>query len=335
MIRFTTRIETIKMPSQFIPVVAAIIHNTHGKILLAQRPAHLDHGGLWEFPGGKIEPGETAEMALNRELHEELGISVHQARPCIRVRYTYSQLQKSILLDTWQVETWQGQPYGREGQRVQWYDRELLSQIPLLAANYPIITALQLPERYLITPEPAHARDPSFFYHLERCLDCGITLVQLRAKNLTERDYCYCVEKALTVSERYPAQLLVNARPDIALSVGAAGVHLTSTQLMACTQRPLSENLWVAASCHTETEIHQANALNSDFIVLSPVRITASHPDAKPLGWQRFFQLTEMAHCPTFALGGMTVADIPRAWAHGAQGIAAIRALWDLSSACN
>jgi len=182
----------------------------------------------------------------------------------------------------------------------------------------------QLPSLYLITPE----KEQQFFYQLEACLETGISLVQLRAKNLSKSDYCHCAEKALKLCHNYDAQLLVNATPEIALSIGTDGVHLNRTRLFSYKKRPLSADLWVAASCHSLEEIQQANLIEVDFLVLSPVRTTASHPDAPPLGWTQFTQLTEQANCPVFALGGMLAEDVSIARAHGGQGIAAIRALW-------
>jgi 8-oxo-dGTP diphosphatase len=313
--------------NEILHVVAGVVYNPQGKILLARRPKHLHQGGLWEFPGGKCEKGESVGQALARELQEEIGIIIQKARPFIRVIHDYPD--KKVLLDVWQVEQWQGKPWGREGQAIQWCFPKNLRNYQFPAANYPIITAIQLPTFYLITPEPISFQDKKFFYQLETCLDKGIALIQLRAKNLSKRDYCYCAEKVLTLCERYTTQLLSNAPPEVALSVGTNGVHLTGERLLACQERPLNKNLWVAASCHSLEEIQQANQIGVDFIVLSPVHSTPSHSDAQPLGWFEFFQLTEHANCPVFALGGMEVADVQKAWAHGSQGIAAVRALWE------
>lgn len=310
-------------------VVAGVIYNSQRDILLARRPAHVHQGGLWEFAGGKCQIGEAALPALVRELDEELGIVVEQARPLIRIHHAYPD--KNILLDVWQIEQWHGQAYGREGQEVQWCRPDHLKKHSFPAANLPIRSAIQLPSWYLITPEPLSLTDKKFFYRLEACLDRPeISLLQLRAKTLSERDYCYCAEKVLGLCERYAAQLLINASPEMAKLIGTHGVHLNSERLLAAVERPLSSELWVAASGHSLAEIEQANRIGVDFMVLGPVRTTASHPDSPPLGWFEMFQLTEHAHCPVFALGGMTIEDVPTAWAHGAQGVAAIRGLWNL-----
>ncbi len=312
--------------NEFLHVVAGVIYNAQNQVLIALRPKQTHQGGLWEFPGGKCETGETAEQALARELQEEIGIVVQQSRPLIRIFHTYPD--KKILLDVFRIERWHGKAWGREGQAVQWCSPNLLKHNDFPAANVPIITAIQLPTKYLITPEPASVNEKTFFYRLEAALDQGINLVQLRSKQFSERDYCHYAEKVLTRCDRHHAQLLINAAPKIALSVGANGVHLNSQRLWAYTERPLNTDLWVAASCHTDADIEQANRIGIDFIVLGSVQATLSHPDALPLGWFKFCQLTEQAHCPVFALGGMKKDYMPQAWAHGAQGIAAIRALF-------
>ncbi|MDY6991446.1 MAG: Nudix family hydrolase [Pseudomonadota bacterium] len=301
-------------------IAVGVINNAQGDILLSRRP----EGGLWEFPGGHCQPQESVAQALRRELAEEVDIRVKQARPLIRIHHHYPQ--KAVLLDVWQVETWYGQAWGREQQTVQWCTPTQLTQYPLLAANYSIVTAIRLPSYYLITPDPSE--EPKFFYQLEHVLERGMRLLQLRAQHLNERDYSHCAEQVLKLCAPYAATLLVNATPEIALSVGAHGVHLSSARLNALSERPLAASLWVAASAHTLADIHQVNQLNLDFMVLSPLRVTRSHPQAAPLGWFNFFELTEQASVPVFALGGLKPQDLHAAWAHGAQGIAAIRGFW-------
>ncbi|MDM8567141.1 Nudix family hydrolase [Candidatus Halobeggiatoa sp. HSG11] len=304
-------------------VVAGIVNNSQDEILITHRSKHVHQGDLWEFPGGKVEPGETALSALNRELQEEVAITVKQARPLIRIKHTYPD--KKILLDVWQIEQWQGQPWGREGQLMEWCTVDNLAKKQFPTANIAIIKVIQLPKLYLITPEPQNNK---FFYQLEKCLDNGITLVQLRANQLSELTYCHYAEKALTLCEHYKAKLLVNSSPKVAVSVGANGVHLNSKRLFMDLEIP--NNLLVAASCHSIAEIKQANLIKTDFIVVSPIHSTTTHPDFSPLGWQQLFQLTESANCPVFALGGMQISDVKIAIAHGAQGIAAISSLWNI-----
>lgn len=306
-------------------VVAAVVKNSANQVLLARRPEHRDQGGLWEFPGGKVEADETPQTALRRELHEELGIEVQAARPLIRIPYRYPD--KAVLLDVWQVTAYAGEPHGREGQPVEWVRCDDLPRRSYPAANRSIVTAARLPPLYLITPEPQHTMD--FLSRLEMLLDMGISLVQMRAKTLEFTAYAKLAEKVAAMCNRAGATLLLNAEPSLADDVGAAGVHLSTDRLLALTERPLRADQWVAASCHTAEELLHACRIGVDFVVIAPVQATASHPVARPLGWSGLARLTEQATLPVYALGGMKLSDLATAWNHGAQGIAAISALWD------
>jgi 8-oxo-dGTP diphosphatase len=312
-----------------IHVVAAVIERAGGDILLTQRAADAHQGGLWEFPGGKVAPNEAPELALARELQEELGLELQQARPLIRIRHQYPD--KSILLDVWRVEHWRGPPWGREGQPLQWCPPARLRDFAFPAANYPILNAVQLPNHYLITPEPTRLNDRPFFYRLEHLLNQGFALIQLRAKQLyaaSHRDYCHFAERVLQCCEAHQARLLLNADTATVQSVGSHGLHLTSARLHEHQARPLPAPYWLAASCHQAADLTQAQQLKTDLVVIGAVRPTRTHPDTTPLGWQRFFTLTEQSHCPAYALGGMQITDLACVYAHGGQGIAAIRGLW-------
>ncbi|MGH8541632.1 MAG: NUDIX domain-containing protein, partial [Stenotrophobium sp.] len=113
-----------------IPVAAGCMVNAAGEVLIAQRPDGKIAAGLWEFPGGKIEPGESAHGALVRELHEELGVTVRAARPLIRIAHEYSD--RSVILDTWLVSGFDGEPHARENQALAWVLPSRLSDYPLL-----------------------------------------------------------------------------------------------------------------------------------------------------------------------------------------------------------
>jgi 8-oxo-dGTP diphosphatase len=256
-----------------------------------------------------------------------VGIQVLSARPLIRIHHHYSD--KTVLLDVWQVTDWKGNAWGRESQELQWHTQPELLAKTFPAANYPILKALKLPTFYLITPEPEKPNDKHFFYQLDRILDRGeITLLQLRAKHFPDKALCECAERTLKVCEKYHARVLLNAAPELAISVGTDGVHLNSQLLSATSHRPLAKKLLVAASCHCGTEVTHANQIDCDFIVLSPLHRTKTHPEAVPLGWRNFFNLTELAKCPVFALGGMQPNELNQVFSHGGHGIAAIRALW-------
>lgn len=309
-----------------VHVAAAAIPSSSGQeVLLARRPSTVDQGGLWEFPGGKLAPYETGFEALKRELHEELGLTIERAQPLIRVHHEYPD--KHILLDVWQVHAFSGEPYGREGQAVRWVPLDELFNYPFPAANLPILRAVMLPTEYLISAEEQD--DAVFLTKLERALkEDRIRLVQLRAKTLDEAAYLTRAEKSLELCRRYGARLLLNGEPTLLEHVDADGVHLTSERLMSLERRPLAEGKWLSASTHDRAQIEQAARIGCDFITLSPLRTTPTHPDAMPLGWHDFQQMVETAGMPVFALGGMTRHDANHARAVGAQGIASIRDFW-------
>ncbi len=299
--------------------------NRAGEVLLARRPEHVHQGGFWEFPGGKLEPLEDSQAGLTRELEEELGISPTSCRPLIQIRHHYPD--KSVLLDVWRVDRWRGEPHGREGQPVEWVPAVRLPERAFPAANLPIVTAARLPEHYLITPEPG-ADHGVFLADLSASIRAGARLVQLRAKGLAPRRYRELSLRALERCRAAGASLLLNADEDLVEQTETDGVHLTSAKLMACRHRPLAADRWVGASCHDERELARACSLGLDFVTLSPVKPTASHPGRRPMGWSGLRRLTERATIPVYALGGMKAVDLPAAWSHGAQGIAAIRSLW-------
>ncbi|WP_311063779.1 Nudix family hydrolase [Halomonas sp. DWK9] len=304
---------------------AAMISADQKHVLIARRPSNVDHGGLWEFPGGKLAPYETGLEGLKRELHEELGVEIVRAQPLIRVHHEYPD--KHILLDVWQVHEFAGEPFGREGQAVRWVPMGELVNYPFPAANLPILRAVMLPTEYLITGEEAD--DERFEALLERALrEDNIRLVQLRAKSLDDAAYIARAQRGLKLCREYGAKLLLNGDPTLLDQVDADGIHLTSARLMQLDRRPIAENKWLSASTHDQKQLSQAAVLGCDFVTLSPLRTTPSHPEVAPMGWHDFQQLVERAGMPVFALGGMTRFDANHARAVGAQGIASIRDFW-------
>ena len=126
-------------------VVAAAVTEASGRVLIAQRPPGKHLAGGWEFPGGKLDPGEDRRAGLARELREELGITISTPRPLIRVRHTYDY--GSVLIDMWVVRHYSGEPSGLDGQALRWVSQEELEAVELLPADGPIVAALRLPER--------------------------------------------------------------------------------------------------------------------------------------------------------------------------------------------
>ncbi len=308
-----------------VHVIVAVVADGDN-VLVARRPKRKHQGGKWEFPGGKVHAGESVESALARELAEELGIQVHTAHPLIQINHAYPD--RKVLLDVWRVIEFDGIPEGREGQTVEWVPRERLKLLDFPEANEPIVKATQLPNLYLITDSQRFGKS-GFMERLERALNAGARLVQLREPHLTSKDYQSLARDVAALCHRYDARLLLNSEPQWVEKCGADGVHLNSRRLEALQVRPLDASYWVAASTHDADELALAARLNVDFVVLGPVLPTASHANAAPLGWSQFQTLCARTNLPVYALGGLRPAHLARAREAGAQGLAMISGIWD------
>jgi 8-oxo-dGTP diphosphatase len=306
-----------------VEVAAAVLQRPDGTFLLAQRPADKIWAGYWEFPGGKVEAGETAHDALVRELHEELGIEVLTAYPWLTRVFTYPHA--TVRLSFFRVTEWRGELYPHEGQQFSWQQAQDVRVSPVLPANAPILRALELPALYAIS-NVAELGVESFLIKLQAQLDAGLQLIQLREKNLTPERLRELAVRTVAMAHAAGAKVLINGDLALAREVGADGVHLTSLQLAELTERP--SVAWCAASCHTDEELQRAQRLGCDFAMLSPVLPTQSHPGAAHLGWERFSALAAGSSIPVYALGGLTRAEMSIAWQRGAHGIALLRQAW-------
>lgn len=127
--------------TKVIHVAVATIVNEENQVLLALRQAHQHQGNLWEFPGGKVEAKETVYDALKREVLEEVAITIISAEPLLTIVHDYDD--RSVLLDVWHVNKFDGTPHGEEGQILRWSAISDLTDSQFPMANMPIISALQ------------------------------------------------------------------------------------------------------------------------------------------------------------------------------------------------
>ena len=308
-----------------IHVAVAVIRNQNGQVFITRRADHVHQGGLWEFPGGKVEDGESVESALRREIHEENGIDVVKAKPLIRIPYQYPD--KTVLLDVWEVLEYSGDPHGREGQPCDWVSISNLGRVSFPAANSTIVSAVQLPSSFLVTPEPGSERS-SFLKSLEKSIIAGQRWIQLRAKTLSSKEYIELATSVCEICSSHDVSLMLNADVDTVYALAATGLHVSTSQLMNLSDRPIGKDKWFSASCHTEDDIKHANSIGVDFIFVGSVKETSSHRERQPMGWEVFSGLTDIATMPVYAIGGMTLDDVEKCRAVGGQGIAAISALW-------
>lgn len=306
-----------------LEVVAAVLQRPDGAFLLAQRPAGKVYEGYWEFPGGKVESGESPASALTRELHEELGIDVERAYPWITREYDYAHA--AVRLRFYRVTAWSGELHGKESQQFAWQRCGALSVSPLLPANGPILSALGLPTLYGIS-NAGEVGVEAFLRRLEPALARGLRLFQIREKSLPADSMVDVARRAVTLAKAHGASVLLNGEDALAVSLGMSGVHLSAARLMRVERRPDVE--LVGASCHNAVELARAAQLGVDFVVLGPVLETASHPGAPALGWDTFSALIAGYALPVYSIGGLRSEHLERAWEAGAHGIAAIRGCW-------
>ncbi len=322
-------------------VAAAVIIKPDGSFLLAQRPEGKPYPGFWEFPGGKIELGESAADALKRELREELDIEVTQLVPWIVRKHVYTHA--TVLLRFFRVTEWRGEPKGLENQAFTWQRMNELTVGPMLPANAPIFQALLTPTTYLISNMTALG-DDEWFARVQSQLtsinQSGIdlvaghsapkTMVQIRERFDNSEHAHRVLDRAFKEIVPLGARLMVNSTCVEAFNVSAEylaqrniGLHLTSQALQAASVRPDVD--CCGASCHTLDEIEKAHSLGCDYILLGPVLTTGSHLNAETLGWSGFSRLIDTCAIPCFALGGQTESTRAVAYASGAHGIAMMR----------
>jgi 8-oxo-dGTP diphosphatase len=303
-----------------VEVAAAVIERPDGSFLLAQRPAGKVYAGWWEFPGGKVEAGESAVHALARELHEELGIDVRRAYPWITRVHIYEHA--TVMLHFFRVVAWDGEPRPREAQAFVWQRLEAPIAEPMLPANGPVLASLALPLEYAITDAQSLGAAEQLA-RVEARMKDGLRLVQVRDKGHWERARLIYV--ITSMARQYGAKVLVNGGP------AADGIHFSAEQLMTLRARPQGgpNCTLMAASCHSSQELGHAMAIGLDFVVLGPVKATPSHPGAPILGWDGFRRIAEGASIPVYAIGGLGPDDLDEARRHGAHGLAMISGSWN------
>lgn len=311
------------MTSRITRVAAAVVLRGDGKVLLAQRPAGKPYAGYWEFPGGKLEPGETPAHALSRELREELGIGVVRAAPWLVQEFVYPHAH--VELNFFRVFAFEGEPHGHDGQAFAWQTPGAFDVAPLLPANTRVLAALELPAVYGITCAE-DLGEATFLQRADRAFAAGLRLVQVREKGWPRERLERFARAMRDLAHRHGARALLNGESNDARSLGFDGVHWTAQVLRQATARP--GGLLVAASCHDAEEIARAGELGLDFAVLGPVRATPTHAGAVTLGFDRFAICVAGARLPVFALGGLAVGDLDVAIACGAHGVALRRHAW-------
>jgi 8-oxo-dGTP diphosphatase len=321
--------------------------NLERQILIAKRADHQHQGGLWEFPGGKVEEGESVQTALQRELMEEVGLvcDIENMKPLLTIPFHYHD--KSVLLDVWEVYASQFQTdqfqadqvqmgqsvdneellIGKEGQPLIWVDQQDLANYEFPAANKAIIDALLLPNQIAISQDDIEPE--VILAQVAKTLQkhSGIW-IQLRAPSLDQLQYTQLAMQLYGICREAGSKLIWNCPFEWYQVAFADGLHLSvkNSEIGGGRNngRPIPSNQWFSLACHNLDELELAQDL-ADYVLVSPVKETATHPEAKALAWAGFKIITEQARIPCYALGGLDVLDISEVQQQGGQGIAGIR----------
>ncbi len=318
-------------------VVAAVIRGEQGRILLARRPQSAHQGGLWEFPGGKVEAGEAEAAALVRELEEELGITPVAYHPLIRIRHDYPD--KLVELSVWQVERFHGHDQvagdtGREGQAIAWCAPADLLTLDFPAANVPIVAAARLPACWHITPALADIAAVRAWgeARIDRQPVSGFADAGwlLRLPGWSDDDYLSAASVLLRLAEQAGVPLLLHGSvARLQALPAAAGVHLPAAEALRRLaasegQRPLAAGYFLSVAAHDAAQLRVAEVLGADCAFFSPVLPTASHPAQPALGWEAWAAQVLAARLPVYALGGTSPDLLATARCWGGQGVAGI-----------
>jgi 8-oxo-dGTP diphosphatase len=327
-------------------VAVAIFLKPDGSFLLSSRPEGKPYPHYWEFPGGKIEPGESVRDALVRELIEELNVTIAHATPWFTFMMHYTHA--TVRLHCWRVHEWHGEMRGLEGQAFAWQTanaliNQTLTVAPTLPGCVPIFNALKLSPIYAVTnasemgaenylaclraflAKSASNTAPIGEFQGEIKRISIAPMIQIREKQMLRDGFAPDVftpfaREVIAIAKEHNAKVLINGDIALAQTLGAAGVHLTSAQLSSLTARP--DLPIVGASVHSRAELEQAANLQCDFAILGAVKATKTHPGQVPMGWKTFAEITDATPIPCYALGGLRMSDMAHAVEHGAHGIA-------------
>lgn len=307
-------------------VAVGIVFNPSGQVLMACRPTGKPYAGWWEFPGGKVEPGESVDQALARELFEETGIRIDPSLPWLTREHSYEHAR--VRLHFRRVFSFRENPVGREGQKLDWCDPLQPGVEPLLPASVPLMRLLGLPAAYGLSCASLLGVD-QFLQSMPAAFERGIGMVQLREPGMPADQFDSLFRSVLASCRAAGVPLLVSSRHDPRYWLAADGVHLTSASLRAPLPVTVDQLGWVGASCHGASELMLAGEQGVDFAVLGPVLPTLSHPEATPMGWSDFQSGVLDSPVPVYALGGIDWSHRQTATQSGAHGIAMMRAAFE------
>jgi 8-oxo-dGTP diphosphatase len=305
------------MHSAPIDVAVAIVQAEDGRVLMTERMARQLSAGYWEFPGGKVDPGETPQQAVVRELAEEVGLTALAVRPWMR--YAHEFRLRRLNLHFFRIDRWSGVVTGREGQRFTWVDPANPGVAPVLPSIDRVLLALGLPDLYGVSDSHRHGGPERLLAALPQALRAGLRLFQIREPAMAPDQRVQFARRVAAIAAPYGARVVLAGSALEAARAGLGAVHATAAELHRATSRP-GVKFWVA-SCHDAADLRRAEELGADAAVLSPILPSAAHPDRPPIGWDGLRQLAAGARLPVYAQGGLSRASIGEARRAGAVGI--------------
>lgn len=300
-----------------LEVVAAVIRDSNGKVLIAKRPVDKHQGGKWEFPGGKVEKGESRRSALVRELHEEIGIDIGHSARLISVYYEYDD--KAIYLDVYEVLQWEGDAIGKEGQPIRWVSPYELHDFEFPEANSSIVEAACLPKYLKLIGPAADTLEykKNFLANIETgyrlFLEVFNDATALKSEFKPDHEL---INWLLDTAAEHQADVVFESPPPLVRS--DYSLHLSAQELLKIKEKPIARK--VSASCTSAEDLFKAQRLGLDFIVIGPVSMSCAD-DSKAIGWPLFQSYSSQVNIPVYASGGIGEKDMVLAREYGAQGI--------------
>jgi 8-oxo-dGTP diphosphatase len=308
-------------------VAVGVLLRPDGAVLLADRPAGKPYAGYWEFPGGKIERGETVEHALARELHEELGIDIGPAAPWVSFEFDYPHAY--VRLHFCRIDRWRGVPHGREGQQLRFFRLDEDTPAPLLPAAVPALRWLALPT-VMAEATVDDWSAPALLAQIDAALAQGLRMLLLRGDRASldaTKATTSLIADVVARAQAYSAHVVIGSGLAGFAQEANLGLHLDATDGTVAAAAP--GRRWVGTDADSRAQVEHAARRGCDYVLAGPLLpVPAERGAASALGWHGFARLAHQTPIPVYAAGGLSIDDLPRARAAGAHGVALPLTQW-------
>lgn len=293
-------------------VAVGLIFNATGQVLFAQRPVGKPYEGWWEFPGGKIEAGESVQAALTRELQEELGLTVRSCQPWITRHFVYPHA--TVCLHFCKVQAFDGQPQSLENQAFIWDDPAKPSVGPILPAALPMLRWLTLPKRLSALTASADINAQT------------LSLTPWLLLNTADLPAAQTEAFLATLDQwrsRMPQSVLLSDSASLNRLAHTDGLYLTESELKSAQNRPdfLSKDAWFCAEVTSRAMLSHAANIGCDFALIPYQSLDQSNTEQQAY-WSRFSQMAHQSAIPVYAKTVPGAGVLEKALNRGGQGVA-------------